>query len=123
MVVDFVAMRICLVRAFSLLGSGSDTVRAFFRVVAVVFDDVEPFGRPRGFGAVSVLAAVDVSGTAFFLGLPTRFLAVSVFEASSSPSSLSVGDSAKAGTGVAFLARVVVVVVVLDAAVEAFVAE
>lgn len=84
MVVDLVAMRICLVRAFSATASGSGTVRVFLRV-AVVFDVVDPFGRPRGFGPVSVLAAVDVS---FFLGLPTRFFTGSGLEASFSPPSL-----------------------------------
>jgi hypothetical protein len=90
--------------------------------VAVVFDVVDPFGRPRGFGPVSVLAAVDVS---FFLGLPTRFFTGSGLEASfSHPSlpSLSAGDSGKAGAGVTFLPREAVVVLVADA-VEALVAE
>jgi hypothetical protein len=115
-VVDLVAMRMCLVRAFSATASGSGTVLVFLVVV-------DPFGRPRGFGAVTVLAAVVVSGTAFFLGLPARFFTGSVFEASLSSPSLSAGDSGRAATGVTFLPRVVVVDAEDAAAVEAVVAE
>jgi hypothetical protein len=85
-------------------------------------DVVDPFGRPRGFGAVSVLAAVVVSGTVFFLGLPARFFTGSVLEVSLPSPSLSVGDSGRAADGVTFRPRVVAVVVD-DDAVEALVAE
>lgn len=103
-------MRMCLVRAFSAVASGSGTVRVFLRVGEVALDVVDLFGRPRGFGAVSVFATVVVSGTAFFLGLPARFFNGSVFEASLLSPSLSTGDPGRAAAGVTFLPRVVVVV-------------
>lgn len=100
MVVEFVAIRICL---GPLLDASTAPVcaRVFFfvlslsaPVVTVGFVAAVALGRPLGLGAASGLTSSSF-GSGFVLGRPGRFLGASVWASSSS--SLSLSHSAAAG--------------------------